>query len=157
MSLLEKYPTMPRSEKLIRQCLNDPKNIGYDRRKRHPKFSRQQYNVRVIVFKIAGANLTLRIDAEACPIDHACHRELWTLIQEYLHSTCDLLWAVESEDRLERYFKGVDASQNHKDRTLESITDIINKNFNCRFEFWQVRGGLENFLLRATNGQVDAH
>jgi hypothetical protein len=61
MSLTEKYPTMHRNTRLIEQCLADPLNKTPGGKRRHPKYSLQQWNIRIHCFDIQRNNKWRRI------------------------------------------------------------------------------------------------
>lgn len=156
MSLTEKYPTMRPNPRMIEQCLNDPYNFGFGGKRRHPKFSSKQWDVRTHVFDVqdswfsSGPTKRYRINEVDDPY-------IWEAINKMFSAIADRQWASETNYRIAKYHGTILRCQRYELKMLYYITDKLNEKYGTEdiiFRPEGVQSGLNAYLDRATNGQL---
>lgn len=157
MTLTEKYPNMRPNPRMIEQCLNDSSNFGFNGKRRHPKFSSKQWDVRTHVFDVQDPWFPGK-PAKRCRINEVDDPYIWDAINKMLGAIADRQWASETNYRITKYHGTILKITRYELKMLYYITDKMNEKYGSpgviTFRPEGVQSGLNAYLDRATNGQL---
>ena len=125
-------------------------DFGFGGKRRHPKFSSKQWDVRTHVFDVSDPAKRYRINEVDDPY-------IWEAINKMFSAIADRQWASETNYRIAKYHGTILRCQRYELKMLYYITDKLNEKYGTDdiiFRPEGVQSGLNAYLDRATNGQL---